>query len=248
MSTDRLVDELRALGREVDVPAVDEDHVARTVLGALPDDDRASLGVRFAALFRRRWSRVVAITIAVLVMLAVMPPVRAVVADWIEYGGVLIRTDGPPSGGAERPVREQAGLTLADARGLVSFNPVVPDLLGPPAHVEVSDDRRLLSMRWGSGADAIRLDQFDGRLAPLFAKTVREDAPTYVQLARSNGLWFPSSHALVLLNADGTERTASARSAAPTLVWEVGGSTMRLEGADEPYAIRIANSVPRGTR
>lgn len=246
MSTDRLVDELRALGREVDVPAVDEDHVASTVLALLPDR-RPSLGVRVAALSRRRWSRVVAITIALLVTLALTPPVRAVVADWIEYGGVLIRTGGPPPGATEEPERAQSGLTLAEARELVSFDPVVPDLLGPPAYVEVSDDRRLLSMLWGSGPDAIRLDQFDGQLDPLFAKTLREDAPTYVQLARSDGLWFPTSHALVLLNADGTERTASARSAAPTLVWEVDASTMRLEGADKLYAIRIANSVPSGT-
>ena len=50
--------------------------------------------------------------------------------------------------------------------------PVIPTAFGSPQGVQVSTDRRLLSMSW-TDADAgpVRLDQFDGRLDYAFAKT-----------------------------------------------------------------------------
>lgn len=245
MTNDRLPDDLRALGRELDVRPLDEEALVTRVVSRLPAQVPSA---RTAGVLRRRPSVVIAIGIAVLLALALTPPVRAVVTSWLEYGGVLVRT-GPVSESPTQPPSDQPGLTLAEGRELVEFTPVVPERLGAPRRVEVSADRRLLSMTWGSGENTVRLDQFDGRLDPMFIKTVaRDDPAAYVGLANSTGLWLSSPHALVLLDADGTERTESARTAGPTLVWQVGAVTLRLEGPGKREAIAIANSASSGTR
>jgi hypothetical protein len=97
-----------------------------------------------------RWRRCVAVAVvALLVGLAVTPPVRAAVADWFGFAGVLVKDDSSPRpSSAPDPPGAGTGLGLDRAGSMVAFTPLVPAALGPPDGVEVSADRRVLSMSW----------------------------------------------------------------------------------------------------
>jgi hypothetical protein len=192
---------------------------------------------------RHRRRAVVAVT-AIMLALLVTPPVRAAVADWFGFAGVSVRIDPTPAPSvASPPPALGSTLSLDQARDLVAFEPLIPAELGQPQGVQVAADHRLLSMSWtDKSAGPVRLDQFDGQLDFVFAKT----APG-VEFTEVNGdfaIWFDQPHEVVVLNADGTRRTETARLAGHTLIWEYGGSALRLEG-DLPLsrAIEIADSV-----
>ena len=192
---------------------------------------------------RHRRRAMVVVTAIVLGLLAT-PPVRAAVADWFGFAGVIVRDDPTPSR-SEAPPPPTAGTStsLDEAAALVAFEPVLPAALGPPRGVEVSADRRVLSMSWSDEVDgAVRLDQFDGRLDYTFAKTSPD-----VEFTSVNGsfaLWFEVPHEVVLLNRDGTTRTETARLAGHTLIWEHGATALRLEGdVSLARATEIASSV-----
>ena len=130
---------------------------------------------------------------------------------------------------------------------MVDFTLSVPDALGAPDGVEVSADRRMVSMSWTTGDEGVlRLDQFDATLDFAVLKTA-----THVQWAAVNGidaLWFEEPHEVALLEPDGTRVTHSARLAGHTLIWQQGVTTLRLEGdVDLGRAEEIAEStVPVG--
>lgn len=229
-----LHEDLRSLEALVEVPEAPD--VADAVLartGALPVP-RASARQRLLGRWRdvrRRLGRWIwAGLLAVLVALGSAAPVRAQVAEWFSYLGVLVRVTGDPAPTTTPSVPTAApGMSLARAGELVGVEPVVPALLGAPDGVEVSADRRVLSLTWGQGADVVRLDQFAGRLDPVFAKTAA--TAEFVTLPGDRmGLWFEGPHEVVVLTPTGARRTAPPRLASPTLVWEREGVTLRLEG------------------
>ncbi|WP_020577955.1 hypothetical protein [Actinopolymorpha alba] len=272
MTADRLPDELRALGRTIATPPVDHEAVAAEVLRRLagspapvtPKRWRRAVSWVATTVRQRRRRAVLAVVSGLLLALVLTPPVRATVADWFGFAGVLVRF-GPslpsasvsvppavaaPSGPAPSTAGPSATVpsatgTLDEAARRVGFSPVVPRMLGAPDGVEVSADRRLLSLSWRENAGTLRLDEFEGRLAPLFFKTVGGRGAEYVYVGEQSALWFPTPHEVVLIDKDGGERRESARPAGPTLVWESGGVTLRLEGVpDRKRAVEIAESVP----
>jgi hypothetical protein len=245
---DVLVAELSALGRDVPPLPVDERLVA-AVMARLPDVVPTPSGPRLLArratdalaLGRRRLAVAVAV---LLVALLAAPPVRAAVADWFGFAGVVVR-DGPGPGPSVAPPPPAAGTTtsLEEAAGMVAFEPVVPAALGEPDGVEVSADRRLLSMSWAGGPEGpIRLDQFDGGLDFTFAKTA--PGVEFTSVAGDFALWFDEPHELVVLGPDGRSRTETARLAGQTLIWQYGATAVRLEGdLGHTRAVEIAESV-----
>lgn len=252
MRSDRLPEELLELGRALRLPAVDEDVVARRVVTRLatPDDD-----VLAPRAPRRRWRPTLAAVAAVLIMLVLTPPVRATVTDWF---GVIVRP-GPSAESASVPPAESASvppaksgpaptteseLTLEAATELVAFSPTLPAVLGRPDGVEVSADRRVLSLTWTEPGGVLRLDQFDGHLGPAFVK--HADA-VEVDLDGNPAIWFNGPHHLTTIDSAGREHTDATRSAGPTLIWQRDGITLRLEGAELERAVEIARSI-RGTR
>jgi hypothetical protein len=188
---------------------------------------------------RRRVALVVA---AVLLALLAAPPVRATIAEWFGFGGVVVER-GSPSGPASAPPEVPSDRTLTSAAAEVGFPVSVPTGLGEPDGVEVSADRRLVSMSWSDDSGGVvRLDQFDGRLDFAFAK--RTPGVTYASVGAADALWFEEQHEVVLLEADGSRRTESARLAGHTLIWPEGPTTMRLEGElSLARAVEIAESV-----
>jgi hypothetical protein len=250
---DRLDAELRQLAGRLDVPAPDDALVTAvmTRIAAEPAPVAASparVAVVAAARSVRSWladrRRAAAVLlVALLLALALTPPVRAAVADWLGIGGVVVRpAESPAPSTAPPPPSASTGLTLEQARDLVFFAPRVPARLGTPDGVEVSGDRRVLSMSWDG---RVRLDQFAAQLSPLFVKSVHGSARVeMVRVGSAYGMWLPEPHELVLLDADGNERRESSRLAGPTLVWETYGTTLRLEGiADRDRALVIAASA-----
>lgn len=233
-----LMHELVALRH--DLPTEPPPELAGAVLARIADEPPPRV-----SWLRRRWRAIVALLAGLLVVALLAPPVRATVAEWFGFAGVVVRPDpSPPPTSAPPPPRAGDRVTLEEARRLVAFTPLIPAALGTPDAVEVSDDRRVLSMTWHRGAGGtIRLDQFDGELAPLFAKSIHGEAE-FVTVAGRDALWFPRPHHVVVLEPDGRERRTEARLAGKTLIWQYGNVTLRLEGElTRDRAIAIAASA-----
>ncbi|MDQ1621538.1 MAG: hypothetical protein QOE19_4107 [Actinomycetota bacterium] len=198
--------------------------------------------IAYAVAARRRRAAIVVAAIALSLLVA--PPVRAAVGDWFGFAGVLVRHDPvPETSSASPPPTVGTSTSLDAAKNLLAFEPVVPTELGLPRGVEVSADRRVLSMSWAGGRDGtVRLDEFDGRLDFTFAKSA--PGVEFASVAGSFALWFDEPHGVVVLNRDGTTRMETARLAGHTLIWEHGSTTVRLEGdLSLARAIEVAESV-----
>ena len=257
---DALVAELVSLGRDLPQPEVGA-RLATAVLARLADapTPAAAPAIGVGAGLRRlgeatgRHRRRTAVAVAaVLLSLLAAPPVRAAVADWFGFAGVLVeRGEGPGTTTAPPPPTVEARIRLEEAARQVGFTPALPAALGAPQGVEVSADRRLLSLSWSGGPDGtVRLDEFDARLDYTFAK--RTPGVVFVAVAGDFAMWFDEPHDVVVLNPDGSPRRETARLAGNTLIWMHGGTTMRLEGdLTQDRALEIAASVPAppyGTR
>lgn len=238
MTDEPLAEELRALGRSAAVPPV-ADGLATAVLERIAD-----LPVRrtFAQVVRSRWRALLGAFLVVLAGSALVEPVRATVADWFGLGGVAVQQ--VPSGPTTAPQPPDAsGLSLAEAGKQAGFTPVVPAELGTPDGVEVSADRRIVSMSWQTPSGTVRLEQFLGQVPVMYIKRI-SDQVEFVQLDGRGALWFKSPHELVFVDKQGVEHTAQARAAGPTLVWQYDDLTLRLEGIpDMARATAIATST-----
>ena len=209
---DALVSDLVALGRELTgpTPTAGLTGTVMTRLSHAPPPVVAStlelLLRRMVEAFAEQRRRAVVLLTALLLALVATPPVRATVAEWFGFGGVIVRQQ-PTPGPSTAPPPPALGptISLAEAEALVEFDPVVPAELGAPQGVQVSGDRRLLSMSWDDeGGRAVRLDQFDGRLDFTFAKTA--PGVEFTSVAGDFAVWFDEPHDVVVLNGDGTKR------------------------------------------
>ncbi len=252
---DDLARDLATLGRGIDAGAPSADLATAVMdrVAELPTPDRRAntwsrtlrrAGHRIADSIEPRRRRIALVVAAVLLALLATPPVRAAVADWFGFGGVLVEK-GAPSSEAQPPPEVVTGGSVTEAAATVDFTVSVPEALGAPDGVEVSPDRRMVSMSWSSGEDGVvRLDQFDGR----FDFSVLKTAPGvhYAAVDGTDALWFEEPHEVVLLDPDGSRRTESARLAGHTLIWLDGVTTLRLEGdLSLERAVEIAeSSVP----
>ena len=111
-------------------------------------------------------------SLALLVALLATPPVRAAVADWFGFAGVIVQR-GPVRGRRRRgppPPATDDAMTVAEAGDLVEFTPLCPRSSASPTpstsrptayRLDELDDR----------GGPVRLDQFDGRLDCRIAKT-----------------------------------------------------------------------------
>ena len=231
-------------------PAPDADAVAVAVLERLAVEPapsrRRRLRTWVVVRLSRVWRWLVGGLVILAVTLAAVPPVRAQVSEWFSFLGVVVRPPaaGPAPTGVPHPPPVSPGLTVEQAAALVDFAVAVPRELGTPSGVEVSADRRLVSLSWETPTGTVRLDQFDGAWDPVFSKTARD--ATFVTVGSAFGLWFPTPHEVVVLDDPTTDRrrTLPPRLAAQTLVWQVRGTTLRLEGAfTEDRAVQIAISA-----
>jgi hypothetical protein len=227
---------LRSLGTRLDVP--DPPDVTDAVLSRL-DETPA------------RWRpvhRLVAAAVAVLVALAaamaVSPTVRAAVYDFLRIGGVEIHENEPapvtPSPSVDPPLRGERDVSVAQARDAVDFPLKLPTDLGKPTTVRLIDGARVVSMAFG----AVRIDQFDGGLAPMFSKFASAQEVHHVTVSGGPAIWVDHPHPVLYTDRDGLMHEEGARLAGSTLIWEKNGITYRVEGdLTEQQAIVIAESL-----
>lgn len=216
-------------------PGHDPERVTDQVLArvrALPTP-RTTWWRRFMGAVTQRWRSLTRWTTgALLVLIAgslTITPVRAQIAEWFSFLGVAVRP--AATSPTTVPVVPSAtpGLSLDEAARLAGFRPIVPEPLGPPEAVEISADRRIVSLSWITASGVVRLDEFAERLDPTFTK-LAVDAE-WVDLGGDRyALWFPTPHEVVVVDGSGDTRTAPPRLAAQTLIWERDGLTLRLEG------------------
>jgi hypothetical protein len=115
----------------------------------------------------------------------------------------LLDLDEAGTGAAPPPPKVAQDWSVSEAAAAVDFTLSVPEELGDPAGVEVSPDRRLVSMSWATDEDGgVRLDQFDARYD--FSVLKRAPGVFYAAVGGTNALWFEKPHEVVLLEPDGS--------------------------------------------
>ena len=220
---DDLIAELRELGAHLAVPEA--------------ADQRVAVRERLAAPANRRWRVWLAAAVAaVAVTVGAVEPARAAVAHVVAS---VLRVAGIEVERSERaaqvapdpsPLPSTGAVGLAEAKQRAPFVVRMPAALGPPERVELADPDntgapRVVSALYRGGT--VRFDQFDGS-AGAFFKQARE--AEWTDVGGSTAIWLPGPHTLTYVDRAGVERSATARLATPTLVWEHGQVTYRLEG------------------
>jgi hypothetical protein len=224
----------------------DEQPAAPVVIG-LP-------GTRMVRPGRRRlgW----AVAAAVVLVLALIPPVRAAVVELLRIGGVVVREEPRPSTSPAAPATQSGTATgaptgtavsVARAEQLIGADIAVPAALGPPTSVVVTHEGRVAELVWHDATGTTRLDVFLGSLSWGYLKTVW-DAVTPVEVAGYHGVWLGAPHVVEWIDREGGTHSEPARLAGPTLIWvapaPAGEVTYRLEGRPElADAVRVAQSA-----
>lgn len=233
MNDERLADELRAVGRSV-VPPVTEGLAAAVLERVEGQPVRRTPG----AVIRQKWRAFIGLLAVLLAGVALTPPVRAAVAEWLNIGVVEARPVPSAPTSAPGPPAVTGRLSFEEASRLAGFVPAVPKALGEPTGVEASGG--MVAMSWETPSGLIRLEQFADQLSPYYLKKYHGGLEPVPDV---DGYWFSTPHELVLVDGNGAERTE--RAAGPTLVWVHAGQTFRLEGTAKDRAIEIARSTTR---
>jgi hypothetical protein len=241
--------DLRALGRELDVPPPAD------LTGAVRQRLAGPAGRRRPAqrTLHRRWRpawRVALVAVAALLITAIATPQgRAAITRVLRFAGIELRQGAGPAHprGSSASLPGQRRMPLPAARHRVSFPILVPAALGRPDAVVVSDRGRVATLvyhraRYGE----LRMDEFAGHLDPVyFQKFVHFGNVTEVRVNGASGLWIKGPHELVYVTRDGLEAAASARlTTGNTLIWGTRQVALRLEGSfGENEALAIARSA-----
>ncbi|MFD6563945.1 hypothetical protein [Micromonospora profundi] len=202
---------------------------------------------------RRRWRRYVAVAL-VAVLVAVLPPGRAALADAVagllRFAGITVATSPapePPTGTASPLPAQRTTTALDEAQRAVRFPIRLPAKLGVPEQVLVADADgagryRVATLLYDGGA--LRVDAFDGRLDVAFHKRVSSPNVEWTQVHGDFAVWVDGPHTLAYVDRAGTVRMSTARLAASTLIWQDRGVSYRLEGdLTRAEAVGIAESL-----
>ncbi|MGQ5261565.1 hypothetical protein ACTWLT_12470 [Micromonospora sp. ZYX-F-536] len=201
---------------------------------------------------RRRWGACVAAALVAL-LVAVLPPGRAALADamagLLRFAGVTVVTSSAPElpVGTPSPLPSQRAAALDEAQRAVRFPIRLPAKLGPPEQVLVADPDgtgacRVATLLYDAGA--LRIDAFDGHLDLAFHKQTVRPGAEWTQVDGDFAIWVGGPHVLAYVDRSGEVRRETARLAASTLIWQEGGVSYRLEGdLTKLEAIAIAGSL-----
>ncbi|MFF5180872.1 DUF4367 domain-containing protein [Micromonospora sp. NPDC000316] len=217
-----------------------------------PPDVTARVRAQLTAPRRRRWLRY-AVAALVAVLVAVLPPGRAAVADAVagllRLAGVTVDTSSAPQlpTGSPSPLPTQRATALDEAQRAVRFPIRLPAGLGVPEQVLVADPDdagrcRVATLVYRGGA--LRVDAFDGRLDLAFHKQASSAGVDWTHVFGDFAVWVDGPHTLAYVDRAGTVRTETARLATSTLIWEHRGVSYRLEGdLTRAEAVKIAESL-----
>jgi hypothetical protein len=235
---------LRSLGARLDLPGPP---AAAAVTGAVL--------ARLAAPVRPVWPRrlltaAVAAVVALATAMALSPAVRATVLDLFRIGAVEIdeHAPAPVVPPLDAPLPGERDVTLTEAAATVAFPLRLPSALGPPGTIRVAAGGQVVTMTFGTASGTasgvVRVDQFDGGLAPVFTKFAAAADVHHVTVAGVPAVWVDRPHPVFYTGRDGVPHEESARLAGSTLIWERDGVTYRVEGdLTRRRAVEIAESL-----
>ncbi len=253
LDDDALGRALTATTRDIDWPAVPD--LAGRVSRQLNDLERQPSLARPRLSFPRRRRTVLLVVAGVVLLAAAALAAKAV----FDLGALTIdttpgRQTALPSAIASGPTVGHPA-SLGDAETEAGFNAHVPEALGTPGAVWVdrtADGARIV-LAWAESEalPAIQglpwgavLYEFQGD-AMQASKLLFTEGNTFrnVEVDGHDAWWITGVHELDLVTGDGTY--ARYRVTGDVLVWEVGGTVLRLETSfDRVAAIRIAESIP----
>jgi len=247
---DAVESELRAMGRELAVPAASD--LTATVRRRLEGEaaGRRQTPAPGGGVFRRwlGWRAAVVVVAALLAVLIATPQGRAVIIHVFRFAGVELSQGPRPANSPTRaalPGERQT--SLEQARHRVSFPILVPAALGRPGEVVVSDGGRVVSLIYRRTPHGlVRMDEFAGHLdQTYFEKFVHLSNVARVEVNGTRGLWIKGPHELMYITRNGTPAVASARlTTGNTLIWATGQVALRLEGnLGKAAALAIARSA-----
>jgi hypothetical protein len=248
LGPDALERELVALGRALVVDPPPDDLAARVTARVSEPAPTREAGQGWARGASRPRRLAWAAAAAVVLVVALVPPVRAAVLELLHLGGVTVRQEpapAPPATGAATPGPGSTPVSLDAARRSLGIPFALPASLGPPDAVALAHAGRVAELTWSRGGVVTRLDVFAGSPDWGYLKTVWQDVrPTTV--GRYEAIWIGAPHRLEWVDATGAGRPDPAQVAGPTLVWVVPAAdadvTYRLEG---PTTLDAALGVAR---
>jgi hypothetical protein len=159
----------------------------------------------------------------------VSPPVRAAVLHVLRFAGIEFSSaPAAPLPPSPAPMPGEHTVDLDTARRLSAFPILLPAGLGEPEQVIVIDGPppRVVSLLYRGAT--VRLDEFDGDL--VFGKMLGGGDVQPTDVRGNPGFWVPGPHEVLYVDRNGSFRSDTARLAGKTLIWQVGGVSLRLEG------------------
>jgi hypothetical protein len=187
---------------------------------------------------------VLAVAVALAGTLAVSPSARAVAVRLLWFAGIEVRDEPAPAPRGSGALPGERTLTLQEARRSVGFPVLAPP--GEPERVAVSDGGRVVTLWYsaGAGRPALRIDQSGQSLETFFQKYSDPAVAEYVDVGGAMGVWVRTPHDVAYVDAEGRLLPETVRLSAATLVWELGETTLRLEGARTlDDAVRVARTL-----
>jgi hypothetical protein len=217
--------------------------------------------------YQSRWAMAAAAVILALAALAAYPPSREAIASWVNVHVFFQRVHQlptpPPT--PPGPLGQRLGLgsptTMADAQSHVSWHVMVPSRLGepdevylqpPPSAPAQGEVTLVYSVRPGipvAGETGVSVLVTEARGAVdknYFGKMLGPDTTMEeVTVAGHRGYWLAGSpHAFFFTDANGIFRDETMRLATNTLILDVGGTIVRIEGKlTRAQALEIAASL-----
>jgi hypothetical protein len=236
-----LEQQLIALGRELDWPATPNLRVAPAP---------------HALWYQSRWAMAAAAVIVALAALAIYTPAREAIAGWVNVHVLFQRVHVLPTP-SPRPsgsIGERLGLgqptTLSEAQSQLAWRITVPSSLGQPDEVylqlpPVGPAQGEVTLVYSSRP--VLITEARGSVnSNFFAKMVGPDTTIEpVTVAGHQGYWVAGSpHVFIFLDADGNFRYETMRLATNTLILDVGGTIVRIEGnLTKDQAVQVAASL-----
>ncbi len=247
---ERLERRLRELGPALEYPAT--------------PDLRRAVERRLRPRFRRRgwWAAAAAVLIAA-GALALLPPVRVAVAQWLGLGRVRVeRVQNPPSA-APRPAGDAGerlhlgrAVSLDEARDLLGGPVPVPTALGAPDAVYWAAGTRFVSLVYlprpglpetaGSGVGVLLMEAAGDVQYPFLGKLLGPQTTLEpADVDGAPGAWLAGApHAVAYLDPSGRFTTDDVRLVGNVLIWSRAGLTYRIEsGLTRERALAIATTL-----
>ncbi len=228
---------------------------------------RAILTGRPRAWYGSRWALAAVAVVAILAMLVAYTPTRTAIAGWLNLHTTITHTNtlSTPSPLPSGSIGERLGLgiptTLAAARQEVAWPVLVPAALGQPDEVYLQNPptgptggevtlvygpRPGIAVSGQTGAGVLVTEARGQVDEQFFGKMIGGGTTVQpVTVEGHQGWWISGSpHDFFFMDANGNFRSETMRLATNTLILDVDGTIVRLEGnLTEQQALETAASL-----